>query len=221
MNIGNDAVNVWIANFSASCRACLYSSAAEHWSRKPGVRSSILLGGCLPFFFLPFYIFFFALSFLQSLPQLKKKKQFEKTRACKCRWPIQNFCLERSSQRLNVASSSVLCTQLHKMQTPTLALPKWTKPPKNYLYTQFFFFGGYISQQKHHECLLLSVNNLFTVQLLDCLTNKSSYRFLLLLVLIHKPWTRTTSLFLTQTWGERRAEGLMFMPEIFSKIIYR
>ena len=78
MNIGNDAVNVWIANFSASCRACLYSSAAEHWSRKPGVRSSILLGGCLRFFFLPFYIFFFALSFLQSLPQLKKKNSLKR-----------------------------------------------------------------------------------------------------------------------------------------------
>ena len=92
MNIGNDAVNVWIANFSASCRACLYSSAAEHWSRKPGVRSSILLGGCLPFFL----FFFFAFRFTLLLSRFYNLSLNSVWKDTGLRMSM-TYCLERSS----------------------------------------------------------------------------------------------------------------------------
>ena len=141
VNIGNNAVTVWIAKFSASCRACLYSSAAEHWSRKPGVRSSILLGGCSPFFFfsLPFYIFLLP-NYLFLIPWIYiyfffaqlKKKHFEEVcipppKAKQRQLYSRPFAIKEAASFIfwHSASLPIFCTQLHWMHTPTLAFLKW------------------------------------------------------------------------------------------------
>ena len=131
MNIGNDAVNVWIANFSASCRACLYSSAAEHWSRKPGVRSSILLGGCLSFFFFAFRFYFIAFSFLQSFPQLSLKRHRFANVNDLLPWKKQLNLLTLKTQW---ASLLVFCTQCRPQLLPSQSE---ATPLKTH---RFFFF---------------------------------------------------------------------------------
>ena len=168
MNIGNDAVNVWIANFSASCRACLYSSAAEHWSRKPGVRSSILLGGCLPFFYfffcLPFY--FIAFSFLQSFPQLSLKRHRFANVNVLLPWKKQLNLLTLKTQW---ASLLVFCTQCR----PQL-LPSQSEATPLKMHRFFFFLINLFLTLSTKTWALSSVSNIWIYSLVDYLTNKSS-----------------------------------------------
>ncbi len=44
------------SNFSAARHVCLYSSVAEHWSRKPGVVSSTLTGGIFLFVTITYHL---------------------------------------------------------------------------------------------------------------------------------------------------------------------